>query len=104
MRWSWQRKEKRIADPWVIGGVNKYGRPTNAAIQIAALHRCVAVISESIATLPIHIYQMTKDGRGPKPNHPLQSLLYSTPNRLTGKRSVGAREIGNATRTADRSG
>ncbi len=81
MRWPWQRKEKRIADPWVIGGVDKYGRPTNAAIQIAALHRCVAVISESIATLPIHVYQMTKDGRVPKPSHPLQSLLYSTPNR-----------------------
>ncbi len=82
MRWPWQ-KEKRAAvtHPFYIGGSDRLGRPSNAAIQIAALHRCVAVISENIASLPIHVYQNTKDGSVPKPNHPLQSLLYLTPNK-----------------------
>ncbi len=30
MRWWWWRDAKRVHSQWVIGGVDKYGRPTNA--------------------------------------------------------------------------
>lgn len=81
MKWPWIKEKRTEVHPFYIGGSDKHGRPTNAAVQIAALHRCVAVISENIASLPIHVYLSAKDGSVAKPNHPLQSLLYVSPNR-----------------------
>ena len=51
------------------------------AIQIAAVYACVRVIAETIASLPLHVYEA--DGKGGSrvaEKHPLEYLLYASPN------------------------
>ena len=51
------------------------------AMQTAAVYACVKVISEAIASLPIHIYRHQENGARVVPNHPLNRLLRIAPNR-----------------------
>ncbi|MBP3658357.1 MAG: phage portal protein [Oscillospiraceae bacterium] len=51
------------------------------AIQIAAVYACVRVIAETIASLPLHVYE--SDGKGGSyiaEKHPLEYLLNAAPN------------------------
>lgn len=50
------------------------------SLQISAVYGCVRLISEAIATLPVHVYRRTSDGRRPVGDHPLLPLLTDRPN------------------------
>ncbi len=51
------------------------------AMKLSAVWRCVAIISGSVAMLPLKVYQRRTDGGGDAaPNHPLYDLLYGSPN------------------------
>ena len=51
------------------------------AMQTSAVYACVRILAESIASLPIHIYQYREDGGKEKvPTHPLYYLLHDEPN------------------------
>lgn len=56
-----------------------YVSPSNA-LQIAAVYACVRVISETIATLPVHVYRRVARGHELVPNHPAARLLDVGPN------------------------
>jgi len=50
-------------------------------MQVAAVYSCVRIISETVASLPLHIYKRASDGsRTRDVMHPLYSLLHDTPN------------------------
>ncbi len=51
------------------------------AMQTTAVYACVRILSEAIASLPIHVYSY-KDGGGKQMevNHPLYHLLHDEPN------------------------
>ncbi|MBB3934282.1 phage portal protein [Aureimonas phyllosphaerae] len=51
------------------------------AMQVAAFWACVRIIAQTIATLPVGVYQRRADGgRDAAPRHPLFALLRETPN------------------------
>ena len=53
------------------------------ALQASPVWGCVRLLSESIASLPIHIYRRLADGGKERaPEHPLYDLLHMAPNGL----------------------
>jgi len=51
------------------------------AMQSAAVYACVRILSEAIASLPIHVYRFRLDGGKERiPQHPLYYLLHNEPN------------------------
>ena len=50
------------------------------AMQNAAIIACVKVIAESIASLPLHVYEYTKNGKEKAVKHQLYYLLHNAPN------------------------
>ncbi len=53
--------------------------PRNA-MQMTAVYACVRIISETIASLPLHTYQYTESGKEKMYTHPLYHLLHDEPN------------------------
>jgi HK97 family phage portal protein len=51
-----------------------------SAMQTAAVYACVRVISEAIASLPLHIYRYEDNGARMIPDHHLANLLHNAPN------------------------
>lgn len=49
------------------------------ALQLTAVYACIRVLSETVAQLPLHVYQSTNTGKERVPNHPL--YFYSTTSR-----------------------
>jgi len=55
----------------------------DTALQSSPVWACVRLLSESIASLPIHIYRRLADGGKERaPEHPLYELLHDAPNDL----------------------
>ncbi|MDR2743934.1 MAG: phage portal protein [Desulfovibrio sp.] len=52
----------------------------NTAMQTAAVYACVRVISETIASLPLHVYRNETGGAVPAPEHRLYRLLHYAPS------------------------
>lgn len=53
--------------------------PTSA-IQVSAVYACVRVIAETVASLPLHVYEATNAGSRKAGEHPLYRLLHDEPN------------------------
>ena len=68
--------------PW-LGGGTAAGKAVNerTAMQTSAVYACVRVLAESLAGLPLHVYERKEDGgKTLKINHPLYHLLHDEPN------------------------
>ena len=50
------------------------------AMQNSAVYSCVRILAESIASLPLHVYQYKDGGKERAPNHSLFYLLHDAPN------------------------
>ena len=55
--------------------VNKF-----TAMQTTAVYACVRILAESIAGLPLHLYEYRGNGKERVPGHPLYFLLHDSPN------------------------
>jgi HK97 family phage portal protein len=64
------------------GGPSKAGVyvDEHTALQTAAVYSCVRVISETIASLPLHVYRYETNGAVIAPEHRLHRLLHTAPN------------------------
>ncbi len=52
-----------------------------SAMQMTAVYSCVRILSEAVASLPLHFYEYSGDGSKSKAtNHPLYFLLHDEPN------------------------
>lgn len=51
-----------------------------SAVQISAVYACVRVIAETIAGLPLNVYEETEAGSRKALDHPLQHILSAEPN------------------------
>ena len=51
-----------------------------AAIQVSTVYACVRVIAETVASLPLHVYENTDTGSAKAMDHPLYQLLHDEPN------------------------
>lgn len=64
-------------------GQSSAGKRVNerSAMQTSAVYACVRVISESVASLPLHLYRYNAEGGKEKAiDHPLYHLLHDEPN------------------------
>lgn len=52
----------------------------NTVMSLSASWACTRLISEAVATLPLHLYERTPDGRRRAVNHPLYPILNRSPN------------------------
>lgn len=50
------------------------------ALQVPTIMSCVRVLGESVASLPVRVYELTDSGRKENPNHDLSYLLGVAPN------------------------
>ena len=53
------------------------------ALKVAAVYRCVDVIAKTMASLPLHLFEETVNGKEKAKNHRLYPLLYVLPNPQT---------------------
>ena len=51
-----------------------------SAMQTTTVYACVRVIAETIASLPLHVYEQKECGREKAYNHPLYRILHDEPN------------------------
>lgn len=53
----------------------------DTALKVAAVYACVKVLAETIASLPLMLFERTEDGgKQPATDHPLYTLLHDAPN------------------------
>ena len=53
----------------------------STAMQVSAVYACIRVLSQSVASLPLKVYEkLDNDGKRPALEHPLYPILKSTPN------------------------
>lgn len=67
----------------IFMGMSAAGKRVNerTAMQTSAVYACVRVISESVASLPLHLYKYTDGGGKEKAiDHPIYRLLHDEPN------------------------
>lgn len=64
-----------------------FGRTTSGknvnemtALQTTAVYACVRILAEAIASLPIHVYKYTDEGKEQDVSHQLYYLLHDEPN------------------------
>ena len=64
-----------------------FGRTTSGknvnemtALQTTAVYACVRILAEAVASLPIHVYRHTDEGKEQDVNHQLYYLLHDEPN------------------------
>lgn len=86
--WQWLRPQNAtLKEPewWrqalsvnpVASGANV---TVDTAASVSAVWACVRIISESIATLPCHVYETTSIGKQVATKHPIEPLVYALPN------------------------
>lgn len=70
------------AAPVFYFGTSGSGKAVNArtAIQVSTVYACVRVIAETIASLPLHVYEETPTGSIKALEHPLYRILHDEPN------------------------
>ena len=49
-------------------------------MQVSTVYACVRVIAETIASLPVGVYETTANGSQKSMDHPLYRLLHDEPN------------------------
>ena len=82
------RRSSNISNPekWLIdmfGGIqSKSGVNVteDTAIKVVAVFACVRLLSEQIASLPLHMYKKSKSGKEKAYDHPLYTVLNDIPN------------------------
>ena len=68
--------------PTFYFGSSAAGKSVTAstAIQMSTVYACVRVIAETIASLPLHVYQNQGEGSVKAQDHPLYPILHDEPN------------------------
>ena len=58
------------------------GKPVNerTAMQTTAVYACVRILAETVASLPLHVYEYKDGGKELVHDHPLYYLLHDEPN------------------------
>jgi HK97 family phage portal protein len=68
-----------------FGSSSNAGVPVNhqTVLKLSAVWSCVRLISETISTLPLSMYEKTSSGKRVASHHPLQFILHDQPNADT---------------------
>lgn len=79
---SWLGVDYRTLDNFVPAGTDTAGQSItpNSVLTLSAAWACTRLISESIGTLPLQLYERTSSGRRVAKEHPLYRIIHSSPN------------------------
>ena len=78
---SWSAADDRWYAPMLGLETNAGARvDQNTALNIPAVWACIRIISESIGSLPLHLYTRQGRGKNRATSHPLYLLLHDRPN------------------------
>ncbi|GHU73451.1 portal protein [Clostridia bacterium] len=82
--WSRDKPKNRLGAgfSFLFGGTPS-GKTVNehTAMQSTAVYACVRILSEAVASLPLHVYRYKSDGDKERaPEHPLYTLLHNAVN------------------------
>ena len=63
-------------------GTSSSGKRVNerSAMQMTAVYSCVRILSEAVASLPLHLYRYTETGTEKATDHSLYTILHDEPN------------------------
>jgi len=81
-----QRSTLAAPDQWFLDALGaaptKSGASVNerTALNVSGVLACVKVLAESVASLPLHVYQRTGSGKERASDHALYTLLHTQPN------------------------
>ncbi|WP_367187158.1 phage portal protein [uncultured Bosea sp.] len=92
--WPWTRKIDGADDRKSLDALAEFLAAANGtasgiavsplkALQCAPVARAVAVRSETLGVLPLHLFQRLEDGGKERADHPLADLLSHRPNGWT---------------------
>ena len=75
-------KDSVSTAPMFYFGTSGSGKSVTAqtAIQLSTVYACVRVIAETVASLPLNVFETVKEGSSKALNHPLYRLLHDEPN------------------------
>ena len=73
------RAERRAALEQMLGGGGG-GVSEEGAMRLASVYACVRVLAETVATLPLVVYERLERGKERALDHPLYKLLHDQPN------------------------
>ena len=76
-----QNRTAGSAYSFFMGGTSS-GKRVNerSAMQMTAVYSCVRILSEAVASLPLHVYRNTDIGTEKAIDHPLYTILHDEPN------------------------
>ena len=80
-----QHPQDPVLATWFGGGnVTSSGAAVTltTATRITTVDACINVLAQTMASMPLKVYRLTKDGKEPDPNHPLWPLLHNAPNKI----------------------
>ena len=75
-------KDMVSAAPTVFFGTAESGKTVTpeTAIKLSTVYACVRVIAETVASLPLNVFERTKEGNERADTHGLQRILHDEPN------------------------
>lgn len=75
-------KNAMVGTGWFHVGKSWAGKSVTerTALQQTAVYACVRIIAETIASLPLHFYKYTDEGKEKDYTHPLYRILHDEPN------------------------
>jgi HK97 family phage portal protein len=74
---KWLKGALGVEDSWA--GIEITGEGALASSTVTA---CCRLLSESVASLPLHVYRRTASGKERATDHPLYKLLHTRPNKF----------------------
>lgn len=80
---SWLGLTNEYVEAWASLGISSNSGTTvteDKMLSLSAVWACARLISETIATLPLGMYENTSAGKKPAPQHPLHSIIHIQPN------------------------
>lgn len=79
---GYERRSGDVYDGyWSNFAALRSGTVTPATAEsLSAVYACVSAVSETIASLPLHLYRKTDTGREKAPDHALYRVLHDMPN------------------------
>lgn len=79
---SWLGIPAGESDYWVYSSTSNSGQRVDekTMLTLSTVWACTRLISETIATLPLKLYEKTPDGRVVATNHPVYRIIHDSPN------------------------
>lgn len=80
-----------LSDPnhWVLkmlghsvgaGSASGQNVTADSALKLSVVYACIKALAETVASLPLMLYERDGDSKKPAPNHPMYDLVHNAPN------------------------